>query len=311
MSVLNFFHRGLNRAISPLGLSLKKVEPTPWRRPLSTNVAVAGFTIDIPTKNPLSRLYVTNPGYTSFLGRLASLIAARYPDAVAIDVGANIGDTACIIRSGASLPVICVEGDKTSFAYLQKNISQFDRCMAHRIFLGEKSGPFTASIEKKGWNNTIIPSESAAGEVLEMLTLDDFVSQSCQGNIKLLKIDTEGFDCAIIRSGQKIIESFKPVISFEYNRDNMAALKENGLQTLQILRELGYTGLVVHDCGGRYFDTLVLEDWHHIENLHHYADGISSAVYYFDYTLFHETDSDIFRQFSESENANRRTPTVR
>lgn len=52
------------------------------------------------------------------LGRVAARIWRKYPQMVAVDVGANIGDTASIIRSGCPAPIICFEGDRTYEALL-------------------------------------------------------------------------------------------------------------------------------------------------------------------------------------------------
>src|ERR1039458_4940240 len=49
--------------------------------------------------------------YDTALGSIASMIHAKYPDLHAIDIGANVGDTAALIRKSADIPVLCIEGD--------------------------------------------------------------------------------------------------------------------------------------------------------------------------------------------------------
>ena len=109
-------------------------------------------------------------------------------------------------------------------------------------------------------------------------------------NYKLVKIDTEGFDCPIIRGGAKFIRQTRPVIAFEYNRDNMEAIGEKGLDTLSLLSGLGYSQVAFHDCDGRFFATAPMSDTAFIRDLHDYADGKHGAIYYFDLTVFHRDD---------------------
>src|SRR5207249_5016916 len=65
--------------------------------------------------------YVLAPDTNQFLGRLAACIGDSDAEFGIIDVGANCGDTAALMRSHAKLPILCIEGDAKLYALLQKN----------------------------------------------------------------------------------------------------------------------------------------------------------------------------------------------
>lgn len=306
MHPLHQIRKAANRVLSPLGLAIERVEKQPWFRPNIVSVQVGRFTIQIPTINPLAKVYVRNPEYTGHLGRLAALLKAKYPDCAAIDIGANVGDTACIIKSAADVPVLCIEGDDFAFGFLEQNLPQLKNATAHKLFLGEKTETMAVNLDKAGWNTTLLPDETGAAGGVKIVSLDDFLAGQPQvERYKLVKIDTEGFDCRILRGARQFIGQVRPVITFEYNRDNMAALGENGLDTLAVLAGLGYTQAAVHDNEGRFFCSTSLADQATIRNLHDYADGKNAAVYYFDLTLFHGQDGDIAHAFAKGEQSHR------
>jgi FkbM family methyltransferase len=230
----------------------------------------------------------------------------KYPGLAAMDIGANVGDTACIIKTAADIPLLCIEGDDYAFGFLEKNIRQFQNTAAHKLFLGEKTGEISAAFEKSGWNTTIKPGESAAAKKIKIAGLDDFLSARPDASAyKLVKIDAEGFDCAIIRGAVKFLKQAHPVLAFEYNRDNMEAIGEGGLDTLSLLAGLGYSQVVFHDCHGRFFSAAPMSDTAFIRDLHDYADGRHGAIYYFDLTLFHEDDAEVAEVFVRTERARR------
>ena len=302
MTLLHATRTLANKLLSPIGFAFVRVDRQPWFRSRTATTPVGRYSIQIPAGNPLSTLYLRNPGYTGHLGRLAALLKNKYPGLVAIDIGANVGDTACILKSAADIPLLCIEGDDFTFGFLEKNIRQFRNVTAHKMFLGEKTHTLAANVGKSGWNTTLTPDADGSAQKINIVSLDDFLAgRPDTPAIKLVKIDTEGFDCSIIRGAGKFIGQVHPVITFEYNRDNMAALGEKGLDTLAMLSGLGYSQVAVHDCDGRFFSAATLSNDESIRDLHDYADGRLGAIYYFDFTLFHESDSDMAREFVKAE----------
>ena len=308
MPLFHQIRKSANKVLAPLGLALERVNRQPWFLTPVVNVQVGRFSIQMPANSPLPAHYRKHPDYTAFLARLAALVKGKYPAAAALDIGANVGDTASIIRSGADLPLLCIEGDDLTFRFLERNLRQFPHAAAHKLFLAEKSEALSLSQDKSGWNTTLIPDQGAHARKVNMVSLDDFLgAQPAAPDYKLLKIDTEGFDCSIIRGAKNYIGRTRPVLSFEYNRDNMSALGEKGLDTLNLLQQLGYAEMALHDCEGRFFDAVALADEKFVRNIHDYADGKNAAVYYFDFTLFHEQDRDLALAFAAGERTQRTT----
>ncbi len=270
---------------------------------------IGPFSIQAPRTNPATAVYEDHPEHMEELAGLVTLLKEKYPNLSAMDIGANIGDTACIIKSAADIPLVCIEGDDVTFAQLQQNIRQFESVSAHKLFLGEKTGDVTATFDKVGWNTTIQPVQSAGARTIKIMSLDDFVaSEPIPASCKLLKIDAEGFDCSIIRGAAKFLQQTHPVIMFEFNRENMSAIGEKGLDTLAMLQNLGYSKLAFHDCNGRFFTGADFSEETLMRDLLDYSDGKLGSIYYFDITAFHQDDDDVAGRFIAAERSRRPQP---
>jgi FkbM family methyltransferase len=306
MPILNSLRLLTNKVLAPAGFAILRVNKTkPWGNPIVTT-QVGRFTIQVPRVNQVSTEYQERPGYMMELAELTALIKKKYPHLSAIDIGANVGNMVCTIKMGADIPVLCFEGDEISYKLLEQNIRQFQFVTAHKQFLGEKTEKITAKFEKAGWNTTIIPTQSPTAQPIQISSLDDFLTnRPIEPGCKLMKIDAEGFDCRIIRGAAKFLQQSRPVLTFEYNRDNMEAIGEKGFGTLSMLYDLGYSEIIFHDCNGRFFTAATLPANVLIEDLLDYADGKNGSIYYFDLTAFHVEDTDIALEFIKKERAHR------
>ena len=112
-------------------------------------------------------------------------------------------------------------------------------------------------------------------------------------NCKLLKIDTEGFDGAIIRGAVNLIEQTKPVILFEYNRNCMGRIGEDGLSTFKLLETMGYRAVMFYENTGWFMLATTLISHDLIQQLHEYCDGYNASVDYMDVCVFHTEDDDL------------------
>lgn len=266
-------------------------------------VMVGNYLLEMPGNNPQISTYKYDPSANSQLGRLSACIAGKYPSLSVLDVGANVGDTIAIIKSAIDLPVIGIEGDDFAFDFLKKNTMSLKNVTLIKTFLGEKIESKRISMEKTGWNTTLIPNEEQ-GEMVHLKTLDEVLGEEHLLNrtLKLLKIDCEGFDTIIIRGSAKLIREKKPVIYFEYNRTNMEAIQEEGLSTLLTLGEVGYKNVILFDNKGRYLMKVPIDQVGILEDLHRYAKDGGSCIAYYDICLFHEDDSELAAAFIASEN---------
>ncbi len=283
------------------GYDIIKVVPTPFFKK-DCIVRVGKFDLIMPSYNPLRKTYKEQKNFASEISRLTVTVLKKYPDLVFLDIGANNGDTAARVKSVSDIPVISIEGDETSFRYLAENVKQFSGVTIINQFLGEREGFINADLEKKGWNTTIIPSEKSDTRI-GIKTLDLVLKESTpvQGKLKILKIDTEGFDTIILRGAYEYIKESKPVIYLEYNRDNMSAINENGLETILNLEKFGYRKVLFFDDRGRYVLTTTLANKELINDLNRYADGKNGLIYYYNLCIFHSEDEDLAANTSETE----------
>lgn len=265
-------------------------------------VKVGNFIIEMPGYNVQIHNYRHDPEMNSQLGRLAACVAAKYAGLTVIDIGANVGDTIAIIKSIIDIPVIGIEGDDISYSFLEKNTAQFKDVTILKKFLGEKKESRPVAFEKSGWNTTILlPEES--NQSISLQSLDEVLTEKelMTRNLKLLKIDTEGFDTIILRGAHDMIQQHHPAIYIEFNRNNMEAIKEDGLSTLFSLEAEGYRSVIFFDNNGRYLTTLDINQHEIIRNLYNYTDEEKSGIPYYDLCLFHESDPELAKTFVAGE----------
>lgn len=265
-------------------------------------VQVGDYNIIMPGNNPQISNYKRFPDMNNQLGRLAKIVTNKYPNLTMIDVGANVGDTIAIVKSFVDIPIIGIEGDATTYPFLEKNIPQFKNIIIIKQFLGEETKTIKANLEKDGWNGTIIPSSTSSNS-LELKTLDQTLKDKALNNLnlKILKIDVEGFDTIVLRGANEIIKKHQPVLYFEYNRENMNAINEDGISTLLSLKEFGYQNIIFFDNKNKYILNTTLDNVELITHLHNYADGINGMIPYFDICIFSKEDEDISKIFLDIE----------
>ncbi len=90
-----------------------------------------------PPQNPLYETYRDDSKFNSELGRIASSVYTKYPEIVSVDEGANIGDTAAIIRSVCPAPIVCIEGDEMIGRVLNENLHMLGDTTAVHVYLSD------------------------------------------------------------------------------------------------------------------------------------------------------------------------------
>lgn len=260
-------------------------------------VKVGNFFVDMPGNNHQISLYKYHADWNNLLGTISVYMASKYPDVCAVDIGANVGDTIAIIKTVIDIPVIGIEGDPVTYQFLEHNTKQFRNVTLLKQFLGDKKQTLQVEMEKSGWNTTLIPTEK--GQELSLKTLDELLeeNQLATPNVKILKVDCEGFDTIIIRGATGLLQKNTPVLFFEYNRTNMEAIGEDGLGTLFSLEKYGYRSIIFFDNYGRYMLKVPIDQHDLIKQLHAYSDDNNSRIGYYDICMFHENDAELAEKF--------------
>lgn len=265
-------------------------------------VIVGKYHILMPGNNAQLGNYKIYPDLNSQLGRLAATIYKKYPGMTVIDVGANVGDTIAVLKSVIDVPVIAVEGDEVCCKYLEKNTKQFKNINIIKKFLGDKSQIADVNIEHSGWNTTIIPG-GTGNQQITFSTLDEAIDTAGlqELQLKLLKVDVEGFDTIVLRGAAGIIEKHKPVLFFEYNRKNMKAIHEEGLSTILSFERSGYDKIVFFDHKGSLVLATDMKNTEVITYMHNYISSDKNLLAYYDICIFHSSDTALAGEFLKEE----------
>lgn len=147
---------------------------------------------------------------------------------VIIDVGANTGIytiLAALTNRGANLHSF--EPHPRNFARLVRNLELNSLRNVHAIQkgLGDHTGAVTLTIPQ---DESVSDVASVEGEFtrsfysrpcknisVELITLDDYLSQNNITRLDLLKIDAEYYETKVLNGGRKALEQFSPVVLCE------------------------------------------------------------------------------------------------
>jgi FkbM family methyltransferase len=236
--------------------------------------------------------------YDAALGPIAAVIHAKYPELRAIDIGANVGDTAALIRESAEIPILCIEGDPVLLPILTENAARLGPgVVIEPSFVGPEGAAVNLqSATDLGRNTSLVQATDAHGST-KLRTLRAILADHPEfRSAKLLKSDTEGFDFDILRQSQDFIGQSKPVIYFEYDPHFHPNQPRAGLDAIAALIAAGYSEFMYYDNFGNFLLHADASNAGVFTDLDSYLasnqrHGI--AVYYFDVCAVHRDDADL------------------
>lgn len=252
-------------------------------------------------------MYLRNrPSYASNLPRLLLEVKKKYPDFKIVDIGANIGDTVALVRSKIDCPILCIEGEDFYFKILSKNIVQFKDVQAIKSYLGEKSEAVSVKKENSGGTLSFFESSGLkedSSSVLNITTLDMLSREYTDlfSEVKVVKIDTDGYDLKIIRGGQDFLKKNSPIIFFEYDRFFLNRANDEGISIFHIFASMGYGSVIFFDNVGRFILSTDVNNTKIIEQLYAYTYRKCGAFPFYDVCVFPEADTDIADSFAGEE----------
>lgn len=261
--------------------------------PLPHNIGAA--TIELPFSHRLPMYLSWFPTYDRALPRLAARIAAHYPGSPIIDVGANVGDTAAMLRGAVDSSILCVEGDPVFHKLLVSNAKRIGNIEVIGAYAGESHGSINAASQRKGGTATLVQKPSE----LAILRVDDIATGSF-AQAKLLKSDTDGYDAKVLRGAEGLLKEAKPVLFFEYAPDMLEAKGDNPLELLAFLESLSYTRAIVWDNFGRLLTDVKLSEHRRLRMLADFFRGRVDQGYC-DLAVFHSADEALFEEVLETE----------
>lgn len=147
-----------------------------------------------------------------------------------IDAGANIGIFTLIASKivGNKGKIFSIEPTKTTFERLMEHIelNQFENIIPLNIALSNKKGIAILKKDLSGydaWNSLARPTKGniIVDEKVFTSTLDEIVNEHNLDNIKLIKIDVEGWEIPVLLGGKKLLTSeISPVLLVEFTSKN-------------------------------------------------------------------------------------------
>ena len=193
----------------------------------------------------LPRIVAANPFWSQSL--VHALAALDQSPLRIVDVGANIGDTVALLESHRPgvYEYLCIEADDSFFELCVENTKRaYPRIRVTKCFVGDLAGSAVAIEHGVPGTATsrLLESGGAHTVAQRIVPLDQACAEfGASGGIDLLKIDTDGFEFKILRSGQATLRKWKPLVFFEWDPKLWEAQNENSLAVFDFLSGLGYS----------------------------------------------------------------------
>ena len=255
----------------------------------------------IPLSRPVGFIMEAFPYFGMNLERLAVVIGTKYKDLRAIDIGANIGDTARILVKGGCRNVLCLEGACEYLPYLYENCRGNDKIEIVPMFVSWHGGS-SATVASGGTLRFEPGAGCANGGLGNMKPLSEILDRHNEFTAAhLLKIDTDGLDLEIIKANISWLSIGRPVIFFEYLPFYFKRHTKDAIEVLVMLARAGYRLALIYDKLGEYVTNIELDEteqkgWDVLSYFEANDDSI-----YADIAVFHADDSTLFDDLRNTE----------
>lgn len=172
---------------------------------------------------------------------------------VVIDVGASIGVLTLYFAKivGKEGKVYAFEPNPENFSLLKKNIetNNYDNVVYEQKAVTNKSGKVNFNISNSLTAGRITKDTENKSIKIESISLDDYFQNNLT-KIDFIKIDTEGYDWAVIEGAANLIQMNKNLrIMTEYHT---RLINESGMNPLKFLQMIQSLGFKIYDMGGLF-----------------------------------------------------------
>ena len=152
------------------------------------------------------------------------LIQNNYINGNIIDLGAWIGDNSIPWAMNVSHTIYAIDPSPNNIKYIQDTakVNNISNIKTIQKAIGDKNEIISTNHNI----NHCSFSKKKGRTSVEAVTLDYLYSQKQIDNIAYIHLDVEGFEFNVIKGSKKIIELYKPIITFEQhlNSDNYKEL---------------------------------------------------------------------------------------
>jgi FkbM family methyltransferase len=264
--------------------------------------AIGPFRLLLPADHRLDAYQKTWLRYDTALGHVAQTVFRKYPDSCAIDIGANVGDSAALIRNHADVPVLCVEGNPEYSECLAHNAALIGRVELETCFVGRDDAAVDLGrVRSARGTTTVVDAVGAHGpDFSGMKSLETILRLHPDfRRAKLLKSDTDGSDFPIIEASAGVISELRPVLYFEYDTGYTPDGEAEALRAMNRLFEIGYHYFLVYDNFGNYLISIASPEAERFVDLNtclasNRAKSGTRVIFYFDICALAKEDADLF-----------------
>ena len=233
--------------------------------------------------------------YDKALGHIANFLYSKNGKFYAIDIGANIGDSAALINNKYTIPTLCIEGSEEYLPYLRQNQ---ERLGSHITIVDKFIGFDNLKTKKLNQKGTLTLSNSTHEFKSSINTLNHILdAHPKHKKSKLIKLDTDGYDFSILLNNLNFIKICQPILFFEYTLHYHSESERESLLVIQHLSNIGYTYFAVYDNFGHLM-TIVNKDYiERFREINNYLKSnqfFGTAVYGIDICAFNANDADLY-----------------
>lgn len=277
----------------------------PKRKNATIDYVLKGIRFSLNANHRTPITWKVSPQYSMCFGRIGHAISSKYPDGVFVDIGANVGDSAAIIRAHGSLnKIICIEGVDSFYKILDKNARTLANVVPLNAFVSASTGGETSAlIRVLDSGNAVVyetpdlyPNESkqAVQSDIRFKSLPALLEGHLEGQqIKLLKTDIEGYDLPVLNANLSLIREHLPVVFLELHVSDIdEQSKKIGWRIFfNAMREIGYESAFFWVCSEDFLCQVSLNSSNTLEDVVEYFRNRWGS--YIDVALVHKADGDI------------------
>jgi FkbM family methyltransferase len=171
----------------------------------------------------------------AFFAWAEAVSPGSFKTATALDIGANIGNHS-LFFSDRFASVVSFEPSARTYRLLECNAALVGNVRCHNFGLSDadREAAFAVHEANRGANRIAADGQVAA-ETVRLRRLDDVAG--LPGEIKLVKMDVEGHEAAVLRGAEALLRRHRPVVMFELGPQEFGP---GGPPAVSLLKSYGY-----------------------------------------------------------------------
>ena len=252
---------------------------------------VHGVPMFLPKSHPLPELLAGQEPFREHLLRAAAIVFLAGNNLTYVDVGANVGDTAALVRTETGpRPMRLIEPSPYFFEFLQQNVKGwFDVVLIKKfVSIHYPAEDIQGALAHWGGTATLVASADSCISAAEQLDLLTLLSE----DVGLVKLDCDGVDLQILLTWLPRIRESRPPILFECSLSGHADYQLL-VEVLKSFEVAGYCGITIcHHSGALLFSGQLCEQVYDVfswqMNMHLQSHG--EVCFYTDVLVVHSRD---------------------